>query len=99
MDDLPKKDKLYTDLKWFEQNAGGVMPLEIVIDTKKKNGVRSASTLKKIEELKLQLEEEKILSNLLIKQDCHDLLLLLKKMYQLSQKLKILKLIQPQMNF
>ena len=26
VDDLPKKDKLYTDLKWFEQNAGGVMP-------------------------------------------------------------------------
>jgi predicted RND superfamily exporter protein len=29
VDDLPKQDKLYKDLKWFEQNAGGVMPLEI----------------------------------------------------------------------
>ncbi len=52
VDDLPKKDKLYTDLKWFEQNAGGVMPLEIVIDTKKKNGLtRSLKPLEKIEEL------------------------------------------------
>jgi predicted RND superfamily exporter protein len=50
VDDLPKKDKLYTDLKWFEQNAGGVMPLEIVIDTKKKNGlVRSTKPLEHIE--------------------------------------------------
>ena len=39
VDDLPKKDKLYTDLKWFEQEGGGVMPVEIVIDTKKKNGL------------------------------------------------------------
>jgi predicted RND superfamily exporter protein len=46
VDDLPKKDKLYTDLKWFEKEGGGVMPLEIIIDTKKKNGL---TNLKKIE--------------------------------------------------
>lgn len=52
VDDLPKKDKLYTDLKWFEQNTGGVMPLEIVVDTKKKNGLtHSAKPLEEIEEL------------------------------------------------
>lgn len=52
VDDLPQKDLLYTDLKWFEQYAGGVMPLEIVIDTKKKNGLtRSLTPLEKIEEL------------------------------------------------
>lgn len=39
VDDLPKSDKIYTDLKWFEKNFDGVMPLEIVIDTKKKNGL------------------------------------------------------------
>ncbi len=39
VDDLPKTDKIYTDLKWFEKNFGGVMPLEIVVDTKRKNGV------------------------------------------------------------
>lgn len=51
VDDIPRKDKLYTDLKWFEQNAGGVMPLEILIDTKKKNGlVRSSKPLEKIDE-------------------------------------------------
>lgn len=41
VDDLPKNDKIYTDLKWFEQNFEGVMPLEIIVDTKKKNGILS----------------------------------------------------------
>lgn len=40
VDDLPKTDKIYTDLKFFEANFKGVMPLEIVVDTKQKNGIR-----------------------------------------------------------
>jgi uncharacterized protein len=39
VDDLPKTDKIYTDLKFFEKNFKGVMPLEIVVDTKRKRGV------------------------------------------------------------
>ena len=51
VDDLPKKDKIYTDLKWFEKNFNGVMPLEIVVDTKRKNGVTSnLNTIQKIDE-------------------------------------------------
>lgn len=42
VDDLPKTQKIYTDLKWFEQNFDGVMPLEVMVDTKKKNGVTSS---------------------------------------------------------
>ncbi len=52
VDDLPKKDKIYTDLKWFETNFQGVMPLEIMVDTKKKKGLfRSTKPLEKIDEL------------------------------------------------
>src|SRR6185295_2567995 len=40
LDDLPKTDPVYADLKFFEQNFKGVMPLEILIDTKRKNGIR-----------------------------------------------------------
>lgn len=43
VDDLPKKDKIYTDLKFFESNFKGVMPLEILIDTKKPKGMLSSS--------------------------------------------------------
>jgi uncharacterized protein len=40
VDDLPKTDKIYTDLKFFEKNFEGVMPLEIIIDSKRENGLR-----------------------------------------------------------
>jgi len=50
VDDVPKTDKIYTDLKFFEKNFKGVMPLEIVIDTKKKYGVtRNFNNLVKID--------------------------------------------------
>ena len=41
VDDLPRKDRLFADLKFFESNFKGVMPLEIVIDTKRKKGLRA----------------------------------------------------------
>jgi predicted RND superfamily exporter protein len=52
VDDLPKRDKLYTDLKFFETNFRGVMPLEILVDTKKKYGVsRNLNNLLRIDSL------------------------------------------------
>ncbi|MFM2387243.1 MAG: hypothetical protein RL660_2000 [Bacteroidota bacterium] len=51
VDDLPSSNKLVQDLRYFESNFGGVMPLEIWIDTKKKNGAISLGTLNKIDEL------------------------------------------------
>jgi predicted RND superfamily exporter protein len=52
VDDLPKTDKIYTDLRFFEKNFKGVMPLEIIVDTKEKRGViRNLSNLQKIDSL------------------------------------------------
>ena len=52
VDDLPKTDKIYTDLKFFEKEFKGVMPLEIVVDTKKKYGVtRNLPNLQRIDSL------------------------------------------------
>ena len=50
VDDLPKKDKLYTDLKWFENQFNGLMPLEIVVDAKKPRGALKMETMLDIEE-------------------------------------------------
>ena len=50
VDDLPQKDRLYTDLKFFENNFKGVMPLDIVIDTKRKKGLR-ANTIKLLDSI------------------------------------------------
>ncbi|MES2430431.1 MAG: MMPL family transporter [Bacteroidota bacterium] len=62
VDDLPKTDKIYTDLKFFEKNFHGVMPLEIVIDTKKKNGLsgmRALSIFEKVDSLSQYIEAQK----------------------------------------
>jgi uncharacterized protein len=56
-DDIPETDQLIVDLKFFESNFHGVMPFEITIDTKKKNGVMKQSTLRKIDELQNVLRE------------------------------------------
>ena len=55
-DDLSKKGTLYKDIRFFEQNFSGIMPAEILIDTKKKNGLIKLSVLKKIETLQLVLD-------------------------------------------
>jgi len=56
VDDLPKEDKVYKDLKFFESNFHGVMPLEVVIDTKRKNGAVSLPVLQKMDELTTYLK-------------------------------------------
>ena len=51
IDDLPKEKQFFKDILFFEEEFGGIMPLEIMIDTHKENGVYKLSTLKKIEKL------------------------------------------------
>ena len=51
VDDLPEDDPVLTDLRFFERNFHGVMPLEVVIDTHKKGGALKDATLKRIEQL------------------------------------------------
>jgi len=51
VDDISKKDKLYKDLMFMEKNFNGVMPLEITVDTKRKNGILSLSNIKKLDQL------------------------------------------------
>lgn len=51
VDDLPKKDVIYKDLKFFEKNFRGVLPFEITIDTRKAGGALELKTLYKINRL------------------------------------------------
>ncbi|MFD0992506.1 efflux RND transporter permease subunit [Tenacibaculum geojense] len=51
IEDMPKSMDFYKDIKFFEKEFGGIMPLEILIDTKKEKGVMKLSTLKKMEKL------------------------------------------------
>mgnify|MGYP000706047931 CR=1 FL=1 len=57
VDDIPKNHPAYIDLKFFEKNFSGVMPLEIVINTKKPKGVMQEATLNRINRLQNKLTE------------------------------------------
>tara|TARA_R110002049_G_scaffold279949_2_gene459137 strand:- start:31591 stop:33978 length:2388 start_codon:yes stop_codon:yes gene_type:complete len=51
IEDMPKKAEFFEDIRFFEKEFNGVMPLEIVVDTKRKKGVMKLSTLKRMDEL------------------------------------------------
>ncbi len=57
VDDIPKDDPVYIDLKFFEDNFNGLMPLEIMVDTKRPQGVMQLNTFNKIDELENRLAE------------------------------------------
>ena len=63
IDDVPSESSLMKDMKFFESNFSGIMPLEIIIDTKKKRGVRNLNTLKKIDRLENFLKEKSYISD------------------------------------
>ncbi|MCX7650475.1 MAG: MMPL family transporter [Flavobacteriales bacterium] len=57
-DDLPRHDPAITDLRFFERYFGGVMPLEILIETQQENGFwKSPKLWKKMEALQDYLKE------------------------------------------
>ncbi len=56
-EEFPKNGTLYKDLKFLENKFGGVVPLEIIIDTKKPKGVQKTGNLKKINKLQERLSE------------------------------------------
>jgi predicted RND superfamily exporter protein len=57
LEDMPEKAEFFQDIKFFEEEFDGVMPLEILVDTKRKNGVLKSATLKRMEELQNHLAE------------------------------------------
>jgi len=63
VDDVPAESSLMKDLKFFEKNFSGVMPLEIVVDTKIKRGVQNLNTLKKVDRLENFLSDKSYVSS------------------------------------
>ena len=60
LEDMPKNADFYKDIEFYEREFGGVMPLEILINTNRVKGVLKRSTLKKmnaIEELIIEIPE------------------------------------------
>ena len=57
IEDMPKGKEFYKDIKFFEEEFGGIMPLEILIDTKKPKGVMKLSTLKRMAKIEEVIDE------------------------------------------
>ncbi len=49
VDDLPEDKQIKKDLVFFEEKYGGILPYEIVVDTKKPKGIMNLNTLKDID--------------------------------------------------
>ena len=57
IEDMPKGKQFFKDIVFFEEEFGGIMPLEIIIDTKKENGVMNLGTLKRMNEFEETIDE------------------------------------------
>lgn len=55
--EMPKSASFFKDIIFFEKEFNGVMPLEIMINTKQKKGVMKLSTMKKMDELQKTISE------------------------------------------
>lgn len=62
LEDMPQNAEFFKDIKFFEDKFDGVLPLEIMIDTKRPNSVIKLSTLKKMDQLASEIVDIKELS-------------------------------------
>ena len=57
IEDMPKKAEFFKDIRFFEEEFDGIMPVEIVIDTEREKGVLKPVTLRKMAEISEVIEE------------------------------------------
>lgn len=62
VDDIPADSEIRKDLAFFERNFSGIMPLEIVLDTKERRGVIDTRTLRKVDRFESFLESNRDIS-------------------------------------
>ncbi len=55
IEDMSKKTQFYKDIVFFEKEFGGILPLEILVDTQRENGVMKLATLKRIDKLEQEI--------------------------------------------
>ncbi|NRA93656.1 MAG: MMPL family transporter [Psychroserpens sp.] len=62
IEDMPKGKEFFKDIRFFESEFNGIMPLEIMVDTKRKKGVMKLSTIKRMNQIEEFIEETPELS-------------------------------------
>ena len=51
IEDMPKNAEFFKDIRFFEEEFDGIMPVEIVVDTKRKKGVLKSTNLRKMDQI------------------------------------------------
>jgi len=54
--DLPKNESFYKDIKFFEKEFGGILPLDFMVDTRKKRRVYGLPALKRMDEFQKEID-------------------------------------------
>ena len=62
IEDMPKKAEFFKDIRFFEEEFNGIMPLEIMVNTNRKKGVMKLSTLKRMNAVEELIDETPELS-------------------------------------
>ncbi|SFU57973.1 hypothetical protein SAMN05216480_10871 [Pustulibacterium marinum] len=62
IEDMPKNTSFFDDIRFFEKEFDGIMPLEIMIDTKRRNGATKLPTLRRMNQLQTVIDENPNLS-------------------------------------
>jgi hypothetical protein len=57
IEDMPKNTDFFRDIRFFEKEFDGIMPVEFMIDTKRKKGVMKLATLKRMDKLEEAINE------------------------------------------
>ncbi|PCE63196.1 efflux RND transporter permease subunit [Sediminicola luteus] len=57
IEDMPKGEAFFEDIRFFEEEFKGIMPVEIVVDSKRKKGIMKPATLKRMDRLGQAIEE------------------------------------------
>ena len=57
IEDMPKKSQFFRDILFFDDEFNGIVPLEIIVDSRRKGGATRLSTLKRIDKLEQYIED------------------------------------------
>lgn len=57
IEDMPKKSDFFEDILFFDKSFNGIVPLEILIDSKRKDGIVKPATLRRMNTLQNSIEE------------------------------------------
>ena len=57
IEDMPKKSEFFKDILFFDEEFNGIVPVEIIVDSRRKGGATRLSTLKRIDKLEQYINE------------------------------------------